>query len=76
MANDITFEIKEHIGVIDTVDSNGWQLEANIVNWNNSPVDKLDIRQWSPDHTRMSRGSTFTKEQAAKLARLLQARFA
>ena len=70
----ITFEIKEHIGVIETSD-NGWSLEANIVQWNGG-ADKLDIRFWSPDHQRMQRGSTFTKEQAAKLTHILQARFA
>ena len=69
----ITFEIKEHIGVIDTNDL-GWTLEVNIVQWNNG-ADKLDLRYWSPDHQRMQRGSTFTKDQTLKLTHLLQARF-
>lgn len=69
----IMYEIVEHLAVIDRSD-NGWRLEANIVNWNNS-VDKLDLRQWSEDHSRMTRGSTFTKEQAMKLAKVLSDRF-
>lgn len=71
----VTFEIKEHIGVIEAGE-NGWRLEANIVNWNHSPVDKLDLRSWNEDHTRMTKGSTFTAAQAAKLAELLARRFA
>ena len=40
----ITFEIKEHLGVIAEFD-NGWNKELNIISWNgNTP--KYDIRDW------------------------------
>lgn len=70
----ITYEIVERIGVIDTNEANHWRLEANIVRWCEGP-EKLDLRFWSADHQRMQRGSTFTKEQAVKLAKLLSDRF-
>ena len=43
----ITFEIKEHIGVL-CVYHTGWKKELNLVSWNgNAP--KYDIRDWDPD---------------------------
>lgn len=75
MANEVTFEIKEHIGVLATND-NGWSKEINIVEWNNSGKTKVDIREWSPDHTRMTRGLTLVEDEAREMARLLAERYA
>ena len=56
----ITFEIVEKIGVI-TEYPTGWNREINIVSWNgNEP--KYDIREWSPDHEKMSRGITLKED--------------
>jgi hypothetical protein len=33
---------------------------------------KLDIRDWSPDHEKMGKGVTLSKEEAQKLLELLQ----
>jgi len=66
---EITFEIKESIGVIGE-SNKGWTKELNLVSWNNySP--KYDIREWDPDHEKMSKGLTFTKEELLKLRELL-----
>ena len=67
---DITVEIVEHIGVLSKNDDNGWTMECNLVAWNGKPA-KIDVRQWSPDHTRMARGLTLSEEQAEKLAMCL-----
>ena len=67
--NDITFEIKKHLGVVET-NENGWRQEVNIVSWNGGKP-KVDIRTWSPDHDRMTRGLTLTQEQARKVADIL-----
>lgn len=74
---EVTFEIMEHIGVIDTYENREmpWSKECNIVSWNGGPA-KIDIRDWSSDHERMSRGITLTEEQAEKLAKALSARYA
>ena len=79
MANnntEVTFEIMEHIGVLDTYDNGeqAWTKEVNIVSWNSGPA-KIDIRDWSADHERMSRGITLTEEQAEKLTKSLVERY-
>lgn len=65
----ITYEIKEHIGVLEET-AGGWRLELNRVSWNGNP-DKLDLRNWSPDHTKMGKGITLTPEAAQTLKELL-----
>ncbi|MDR3164532.1 MAG: hypothetical protein LBU13_03050 [Synergistaceae bacterium] len=67
---DITFEIKETIGVISE-GSKGWMKELNIVSWNGREP-KYDIREWAPGHAKMGKGLTFTKEELAKLKELLE----
>lgn len=58
---DFNYEIIEHIGVLSTSGS-GWTRELNLISWNGRPA-KYDIRDWSPDHEKMGRGLTFTKEE-------------
>lgn len=70
MNSNFTFEIKKHIGVLSE-GSRGWKRELNIVSWNEGNP-KLDIREWSEDHTRMSRGITLTDEEARELKELLE----
>lgn len=74
--NDISFEIMEHIGVISTNDNREqpWAKEINVVSWNGG-APKIDIRDWSSDHMRMSRGITLTEEQAEKMTMALVQRF-
>ena len=75
-STEVTFEIMEHIGVIDTYDNReqAWTKEVNIVSWNGGPA-KIDIRNWSADHERMSRGITLTEDQAEKLTKSLVERY-
>ena len=70
---EVTFEIKEFIGALDTANDNGWRRELNLVSWNGG-APKLDIRVWSADHTRMSRGITMSEEQGIRVAQLLAQR--
>ncbi len=69
--SNVTFEIKRHCGVIDENPKSGWKRELNVVSWNGGEP-KFDIREWSPDHTRMTKGLTLTYDQAAKLADILR----
>lgn len=73
---EVTFEIMEHIGVLDTYDNReqAWTKEVNIVSWNGGPA-KIDIRDWDSSHERMSRGITLTEEQAEKLTKSLSERY-
>lgn len=74
--NDITFEIMEHIGVLDVIDGREekWTKEVNVVAWNGGKP-KIDVRDWNEKHDRMSRGITLTEDQAMKMARALADRF-
>ena len=74
--NDVTFEIVEHIGVIDVIDNREekWTKEVNVVAWNGGKP-KIDVRDWNEKHDRMSRGITLTEDQAMKMTKALADRF-
>ena len=72
MREQITFEIKEHIGVL-CVYHTGWKKELNLVLWNgNAP--KYDIRDWDPDHERRSRGITLSEKEMGRVRQMLDER--
>lgn len=64
------FEIVEKIGVLGEKE-NGWTKELNLVSYNNFPA-KYDIREWDPDHQKMSKGITLSKEELLQLKELLK----
>ena len=66
---DITYEIIEEIGVLSE-SAKGWRKEINKVSWNGGAA-KYDIRDWSPDHSKMGKGITLTEDEAMKLKELL-----
>ena len=68
-SREVTFEIKEHIGVISE-NNKGWTKEVNLVSWNGGEA-KYDIREWDPEHVKMSRGVTLNEEQATALRDIL-----
>ncbi|MDR0539060.1 MAG: hypothetical protein LBG74_00940 [Spirochaetaceae bacterium] len=67
---EITFQIMEHLGVISE-NKSGWKKELNRVSWSGREA-KLDIRDWSPAHDKMSKGVTLTQEEARALGELLK----
>lgn len=67
---DIKYEIKEELGEIGT-NSSGWTKELNLISWNGG-AEKYDIRDWSPDHKKMGKGITLTKEEVLRLKELLE----
>lgn len=72
MAESVNHEIVESIGVIYNKKS-GWTREINLVSWNGMDA-KYDIRDWSPDHDKMSRGITLTEDELRKLVELVKER--
>ncbi len=66
---DIKFEIIKTIGVLSS-NEKGWSKELNLVSWNERPA-KFDLREWSPDHTVMSKGITLSAEELKALKELL-----
>lgn len=65
----IDFEILEHIGKLSESKS-GWNKELNLVSWNGRDP-KFDIRDWSPDYTKMGKGVTFTNDEIDELRTVL-----
>jgi len=63
-------KIVEHLCVFQS-NSSGWAKELNIVSWGGK-APKFDIRDWSPDHTKMSRGVTLSSVEAETLLNWLQ----
>lgn len=67
--DDFSFEIKKHFGVLST-SARGWNKEFNYVVWNGRDP-KYDIREWQPDHEKMSKGVTLTKTEVGELLTIL-----
>lgn len=64
----ISFEIKEHLGIINT-SSSGWKKELNLVAWNGNEA-KYDIREWDEHHERMGKGITLSQWEMQKVTDL------
>ena len=68
--DDFQFEILRHYGVLST-SARGWIKELNLVRWNGREP-KFDIREWQPDHQKMSKGVTMTREEIGELYGILE----
>lgn len=66
---DIKFDIVQEIGVLSE-NAKGWRKELNLVSWNDAEP-KYDLRDWAPEHEKMGKGITLTKEETEKLKLLL-----
>ena len=66
---DIKYEIKETLGELSE-SSKGWRKEINLISWNDKEA-KYDIRDWTPEHEKMGKGVTISKEELIKLKTLL-----
>ena len=67
---EINYEIIEELGVLSSTAS-GWKKELNFISWNEGEP-KYDIRQWGPDHQRMGKGISLSREEAQALLKLLE----
>lgn len=65
----LSYEVLEHLVVLST-SQKGWTKELNLVSWNDRPA-KFDIREWSPDHTKMGKGVTLSNEEMTVLKKQL-----
>lgn len=63
------YEIIKHIGNISE-SSKGWTKELNLISWNNREP-KYDLRDWAPEHEKMGKGITLTKEDLKELRDIL-----
>ncbi len=67
---EIKMEIVSHLGVLSQNERTGWTKELNITKVNNKDP-KYDIRDWSPEHDKMSKGVRLTEEELQELKTLL-----
>lgn len=70
MANKVNFEITSELGLLSENTKSGWQKQVNMVRWNGNDA-KLDIRDWAPDRTKMSRGITLSEDEVKKLVEII-----
>ena len=59
------YEIVEKLGVISQ-GKGGWERQLNLVSWSDREP-KYDIRDWAPDHEKMGKGISLTKEELEAL---------
>ncbi len=69
---EIKFEIVEEICTLSE-SPNGWTKQLNLVSWNGSKP-KYDIREWSDDRQRMSKGITLTEDEMSKIVEVVKNR--
>lgn len=62
-----TYTIEQNLGILSQ-SNQGWTKELNVISWNGHPA-KYDLREWSPEHDKMTKGITLTPQEM----RLLQA---
>ena len=67
---EIKYEIVEKIAVLSE-SSKGWTKELNLIKWNDRDP-KYDIREWSPDGSKMGKGITLSDEEVAILKKALE----
>ena len=58
---EIKYAIVQEICVLSE-SARGWTKELNLVSWNDREP-KFDIREWAPEHSRMGKGVTLSKEE-------------
>lgn len=67
--SEIKYEMIKHIAVLSE-GSKGWKKELNLISWNDKEP-KYDIREWIPDHSKMGKGVTLSKDELMLLKDVL-----
>lgn len=66
---EFSYTIVKQLGIISE-SQKGWTRELNLVSWNDRDP-KYDIRDWAPNHEKMGKGITISKDELENLARLI-----
>ena len=61
--------LKHHLGTLRE-NEKGWSREVNVVSWEGA-ASRLDIRDWSKNKDRSSKGVTFTRAEVERLRDML-----
>ncbi|MFN7251448.1 MAG: YdbC family protein [Anaerobacillus sp.] len=66
---EIKYEIEKTFGELSE-SAKGWKKELNLISWNGRAA-KYDLREWDPNHEKMGKGMTLSKEELIALKELL-----
>ncbi|TGY97807.1 hypothetical protein E5329_02840 [Petralouisia muris] len=66
---DIKYDILKELGVLSE-SAKGWKKELNLISWNGG-TPKYDIRDWAPQHEKMGKGITLSKDEIKELYKIL-----
>lgn len=66
---DVSCEIIRHIGILSK-NTTGWTKALNLVSWYGKEP-RYDIRDWGPEHEKMGKGVTLSKDEMDELYMLL-----
>lgn len=62
----LDYEIKRRIAVLSENRKTHWTKELNLISWNGAPA-KYDIREFSADRQKLSRGLTLTMDEMDRI---------
>lgn len=68
--NEFKYEVIVDYGILSE-SSTGWEKRLKKISWNNKSP-KYDIRDWSKDGTKMSKGITLSEEEMINLIEILK----
>ena len=63
--DEFKYEIVKTIATLSS-EKSGWTKELNLVSFNDAPP-KYDLRTWDPEHQKMGKGITLSKNEMAAL---------
>lgn len=66
--SDFSYNIVRNLAVLSQ--RGNWNLELNLISWGGRPAT-YDLRKWSPDHSKMSKGISLSKSELDALAEYL-----
>ena len=66
---EIKYEVVQRVAVLSQR-PRGWERQLNLISWNDGEP-KYDIRDWSPDGSKMGKGISMTKEDLIALKGIL-----
>ena len=67
--SNIKYEIIETIGDLSPSEGS-WSKELNLISWNDRQP-KYDLRDWAPEHAKMGKGITLSKDELKALKDIL-----
>lgn len=67
----LKFEIVQNIAVISSEKRSGWTKELNLISFNDA-APKYDLRSWDPNHVKMGKGITLSKDEMKELKNAIE----